>query len=151
MHRRRNSFASSSARLSRLYRILPTLTLITVEQVVLAQPQIWRCGSGLLWMSVRKISPQTGIRSPPISGPRPSFIARSRHESRSPASSGPIPPRTLSGSCADAVRVDPELGGSCADASVLLVAGEDLCGAVVSPRRCLGPTRCSRNICGACC
>ena len=29
--------------------------------------------------------------------------------------------RTLSGSCADAVRVDPELGGSCGDASVLFL------------------------------
>ena len=40
--------------------------------------------------------------------------------------------RTLSGSCADAVRVDPELGGSCGDASVLLVGREHLCGAVVA-------------------
>ena len=81
--------------------------------------------------------PQTGIRSPLISGPRPSFLARSRRGSRSPASAGPIPARTLSGSCADAVRVDPELGACCGDASVLLVAGEDLCGAVVfAPRRC---------------
>ena len=113
MHRRRNSFASSSARLSRLYRILPTLTLITVEQVVLAQPQIWRCGSGLLWMSVRKISPQTGIRSPPISGPRSSFLVRSRRGSRSPASAVPIPARTLSGSCAATEQSDPELRSFC--------------------------------------
>ena len=82
--------------------------------------------------------PQTGIRSPPISGPRPSFLARSRRGSRSPASAGPIPARTLSGSCADALRVGPELAGSCGDASVLLVAGEDICGAVVAPRRRLG-------------
>ena len=113
MHRRRNSFASSSARLSRLYRILPTLTLITVEQVVLAQPQIWRCGSGLLWMYVRKISPQTGIRSPPISGPRSSFLVRSRRGSRSPASAVPIPARTLSGSCAATEQSDPELRSFC--------------------------------------
>ena len=53
--------------------------------------------------------------------------------------------RTLSGSRADAERVDPELGGSCGDASVLLSAGEDLCG-VVAPRRCLGPTRPWTNI-----
>ena len=39
------------------------------------------------------------------------------------------------------MRVDPELGACCGDASVLLVAGEDLCGAVVfAPRRCPGPT-----------
>ena len=62
----------------------------------------------------------------------------SRRVSRSPASAGPIPARTLSGSCADAVRVDPELGGYCGNASVLLVAGEDICGAVVAPRRRLG-------------
>ena len=92
---------------------------------------------------------QTGLHSPPISGPRPLLLARSRRVSRSPASTGPISARTLSGSCADAVRVDRELGGSCGNASVLLVAGEDLCGAVGAPRRCLGPTRCSRNICGA--
>ena len=72
-------------------------------------------------------------------GPRPSFLARSRRGSRSPASAGPIPARTLSGSCAGAVRVGPELGRSCGNASVLLVAGEYLCGAVVAPRRCLGP------------
>ena len=93
----------------------------------------------------RSSRPQTGIRSPPISGPRPSFLPRSRCGSRSPASAGPIPVRTLSRSCADAERVDPELGGSCGDASVLLAAGEDICG-VVAPRRCLGPTRCWRNI-----
>ena len=58
----------------------------------------------------------------------------------------PISARTLSGSCADVVRVDPELGGSCGDASVLLVAGEDLCGAVVAPRRCLGPILAAREI-----
>ena len=81
--------------------------------------------------------PQTGIRSPSISGPRPSFLARFRCRSR--------PVRTLSGSRADAERVDPELGGSCGDASVLFAAGEDLCG-VVAPRRCFGPTRCRKNI-----
>ena len=53
--------------------------------------------------------PQTGIRSPPISGPRPSFLARSRRGSRSPASAGPIPTRTHSGSRAAAERSDPEL------------------------------------------
>ena len=58
----------------------------------------------------------------------------------------PISARTLSGSCADVVRVDPELGGSCGDASVLPAAGENLCGAVVALRICLGPTRCWRNI-----
>ena len=36
------------------------------------------------------------------------------------------------------MRVDPELGGSCGDASVLLVSGEVISGAVVAPRRCLG-------------
>ena len=88
--------------------------------------------------------PQTGIRSPPISGPRPSFLPRSRCGSRSPASAGPIPVRTLSRSCADAERVDPELGGSCGDASVLLAAAENRCGvAVVAPRRC--------HIYGECC
>ena len=90
--------------------------------------------------------PQTGIRSPAMSGPRPSFLARSRRGPRSPASAGPIPARTLSGSCADAVRVDPELGVSCGDVSVLLVAGEDLCCAVVAPRRCLGPILATREI-----
>ena len=58
----------------------------------------------------------------------------------------PIPARTLSGSCADAVRVDPELGASCGDASVQLVAGEDLCGGVVAPLRCLGPIPAAREI-----
>ena len=89
--------------------------------------------------------PQTGIRSPSISGRRPSFHAHFRCRSRPPASAGPIPVRTLSGSRADAERVDPELGGSCRDASILFAAGEDLCG-VVAPRRCFGPTRCRRNI-----
>ena len=42
--------------------------------------------------------------------------------------------------------VDPELGGSCGDASVLLVAREDLCGSVVAPRRCLGPILADRGI-----
>ena len=79
-------------------------------------------------------------------GPRPSFLARSRRGSRSPASAGPIPARTLSGLCADAVRVDPELGGSCGDASVLLVSGEVHSGAVVAPRRCLGPILAAREI-----
>ena len=44
------------------------------------------------------------------------------------------------------MRVDPELGGSCGNASVLLVAGEDLCGAVVAPRRCLGHTHAAREM-----
>ena len=69
--------------------------------------------------------PQTGIPSPPTSGPRPSFLARFRCGSRPPASAGPIPVRTLSGSRADDTeRVDPELGGSCGDASLLLAALE---------------------------
>ena len=88
--------------------------------------------------------PQTGIRSPSISGPRPSFLARFRRRSSPPASAGPIPVRTLSGSRADAERVDPELGGSCGDASVLFAAEEYLCG--VAPRRCFGPTRRRRNV-----
>ena len=79
-------------------------------------------------------------------GPSNSFLARSPRGSRSPASAGPIPARTLSGPCADAVHVDPELGGSCGGASVLLVAGEDLCGAIVARRRCLGPIIASREI-----
>ena len=58
----------------------------------------------------------------------------------------PISARTLSGSCADVVRVDPELGGSCGDASVLLVSGEVHSGAVVAPRRCLGPILAAREI-----
>ena len=53
--------------------------------------------------------PQTVIRSPPISGPRPSFLARFRCGSRPPASAGPIPVRTLSGSRAAAEHSDPEL------------------------------------------
>ena len=53
--------------------------------------------------------PQTGIRSPPISGPRPSFLGRSRCGSHPPASAGPIPVRTLSGSGAAAEHSDPEL------------------------------------------
>ena len=44
------------------------------------------------------------------------------------------------------MRVDPELGGSCGDASVLLVSGEVHSGAVVAPRRCLGPILAAREI-----
>ena len=66
--------------------------------------------------------PQTRIRSPPVSGP----LARSRRGSRPPASAGLIPVRTVSGSRADAERVDPELGGSCGDASVLLAVLEKI-------------------------
>ena len=44
------------------------------------------------------------------------------------------------------MRVDPELGESCGDASVLLVAGANLCGAVVAPRTCLGPILAAREI-----
>ena len=43
-------------------------------------------------------------------------------------------------------RRGPELGGSCGDAPVLLVTGEDICGSVVAPRKCLGPALCWRNI-----
>ena len=55
------------------------------------------------------------------------------------------------------MRVGPELGESCGDASVLLVAGEDLCGAVVGPRTCrlLAAREINiwgaLNICGAFC
>ena len=45
------------------------------------------------------------------------------------------------------MRVDPELGGSCGDASVLLVSGEVHSSAVVAPRRCLGPILAAREIC----
>ena len=44
------------------------------------------------------------------------------------------------------MRVDPELGGSCGDASVLLVSGEVISGAVVAPRRCLRPILAAREI-----
>ena len=57
--------------------------------------------------------PQTGIRSPPISGPRPSFVARSRRGYGSPASAGPIPARTLLGSRAAAKQSDPEVRSFC--------------------------------------
>ena len=53
--------------------------------------------------------PQTGIRSPPISGPRPSFLARSGRGSCYLASAGPVPSRTLSGSRAAAEQSDSEL------------------------------------------
>ena len=57
--------------------------------------------------------PLTGIRSSPISGPRSSLLARSRRGSRCPASAGPIPVRTLSGSRAAAEQSDPELRSFC--------------------------------------
>ena len=44
------------------------------------------------------------------------------------------------------MRDNPELGGSCGDASVLLVAVEDLCGAAVAPRRCLDLILAAREI-----
>ena len=53
--------------------------------------------------------PQTGIGWPLVSGPRPSFLARSRRGSRFPASAGPIPARKLSKSRAAAEQSDPEL------------------------------------------
>ena len=51
---------------------------------------------------------QTGIRWPPVSGPRLSLLARSRPGSRSPASTGLIPARALSGSRAATEQSNPE-------------------------------------------
>ena len=57
--------------------------------------------------------PQIGIRWPPVSGSRPSFLARARRGSRSPAFAGPISARALSRSRAAAEQSDPELRSFC--------------------------------------
>ena len=57
----------------------------------------------------RSSRPQTEIRWFPVSGHRPSSLARSRHGFRSPASAGPIPARSFSGSHAADEQSDPEL------------------------------------------
>lgn len=86
-------------------------------------------------------------RSESVGPPRDRFLARSSRGSCSSAFA-PLVARTL-GSRATADVVDPELGGSWGDASVLLAAEDDTCGAVAAeedvcsavstPRVPLGP------------